>query len=187
MKTMMIVLGLAWGASPLLAQEEALSLVAEARQRADAARQKCAALLEGVDGISSVGMGGSGSDYRLIIVARDLAAKGAARTLLGGEQVQGVRILWSMQAPSTDSSRAPAPAPAPAPDKVPDVQLEPKVRSGSAAPSVVRPESSSNEGLHPGWWTRPWIVWVHTDRGWEVRRNHFYSPDGTCERKPYPH
>jgi hypothetical protein len=45
----------------------------KARDRATEMRQECAAALESVDGVGSVGMGGTGTDYRLLIVCRDVA------------------------------------------------------------------------------------------------------------------
>jgi hypothetical protein len=183
MKTLLIVMGMVLGTSPLFAQESPEAQAAAARERADDARQKCAALLQGLDGISSIGMGGAGADYRLLIVVRDLAAQRVARTLLGGEPFQGLKILWTIPQPSSEVPRRSAPAIASAPDRGPDPAGEPKAPSRVAASSVSPPVYSSNE-LWPQGWTQPWIAWTHTDRGWEVRRNHYFLFYGNGH-KPY--
>ena len=53
---------------------------AAARSRAMDTRARCVTLLNDVEGINSVNYGGAGTDYRLMIVARDYTAKLAAQT-----------------------------------------------------------------------------------------------------------
>src|SRR5882757_5553386 len=77
-----------------------------ARMRAQEMRQECAAALESIDGVGSVGLGGSGTDYRIVIAVRDTATQRQVRDLVG-DAYGGVRILWSI-------AGAPRPAPLPA-------------------------------------------------------------------------
>src|SRR5579864_6684435 len=83
----------------------------QARKRATEMRAECAAALEQVEGVSTVGVGGSGSDYRLLIVVRDPVTQRYVRDLIGGDDYGGVRILWSISAPSPAPGAAPAPPP----------------------------------------------------------------------------
>jgi hypothetical protein len=97
---------------------------AEARRRAIDARERCALLLVGeVDGVESVGYVGSGKEYRLVIRVRNLPARFNARQKLGGDAVDGIRVIWNVSEPS---SRPAVPAPKPA-------------ASEEAAPAPLRP------------------------------------------------
>ncbi|HLY07889.1 MAG TPA: hypothetical protein VKW04_01165, partial [Planctomycetota bacterium] len=89
----------------------------------------CAAALESVAGVASVGVGGSGTDYRLLVAVRDAATQRSVRELIG-DAYGGVRIVWSIAERPTRAALAeppgerfpplvvaPAPAPPPAPDR----------------------------------------------------------------------
>jgi hypothetical protein len=66
-----------------------------ARDRALAMREECAAALASVDGVTSVGVGGSGTDYRILIAVRDPAAQRQVHELVG-DRYGGVRVIWSV-------------------------------------------------------------------------------------------
>jgi hypothetical protein len=115
MPVLLVLLGLALqeGAPPERA----------AREHALLMRQECAAALESVDGVTSVGVGGSGADYRILISVRDAASQRSVRDLVG-DTYGGVRIVWSVaEAPrrGTPAEPPPEPArpavPAPAPER----------------------------------------------------------------------
>ena len=57
---------------------------------------RCEGALAGVDGVTSVGVGGSGKDYRLLLATRDLASKTAARERTDGDVYDGLKILWTV-------------------------------------------------------------------------------------------
>src|SRR5678810_208334 len=102
-------------AALLLAQDAAQP--AEARERADGARRKCAAVIAGTDGLSTIGMAGSGTDYKILLVVRDPAVKKSIQDRLGGDVVDGIPLLWSVK--NSTATAAPAPVPAPAVDPEP--------------------------------------------------------------------
>src|SRR6185503_3886983 len=106
----------------LLVQDDPKVLEQKARDRATEMRQECAAALEGVDGVGAVGMGGTGADYRLLIVCRDVAIQRHVRDLIGGDEYGGVRIVWSISDPSR---RPPPPPPEPFNEKPRVQQPEP--------------------------------------------------------------
>lgn len=91
----------------LALQEDPRVLEQRARDRAAEIRQECAAALESVDGAGPVGVGGTGTDYRLLIVCRDAATQRHVRDLIGGDDYGGVRIVWSI----ADPGRRPPPPP----------------------------------------------------------------------------
>ena len=95
----------------LALQDDPKVLERKARDKAVEMRLECAAALESVEGVGSIGVGGSGSDYRLLIVVRDAATQQHVRDLLGGDDYGGVRIIWSV----ADPARRPPPPPAPEP------------------------------------------------------------------------
>src|SRR5262245_62161460 len=75
---------------------------ADARIRAVDVRARCVTLLGEVDGVTSVNYAGAGTDYRLMIVVRDHAAKLAAQKKTGGDTWEGLPILWTVtQRPTT--------------------------------------------------------------------------------------
>ena len=100
---------------PALANEGARMSEGEARFQASEVQLRCGGALAGLDGLTSVNIAGSGTDYRLIIVVRDLEAKFAARALLGGDVYGGVKVMWSVSNPAAARPVAARPAPAPAP------------------------------------------------------------------------
>lgn len=83
-----------WVATPLFAQD--LSPEAHARLKGTEARYKASSLLEVIDGVSSVGLGGSGTDYRILIVVRDYGVKAAAKKAIGGDELAGVKVMWTV-------------------------------------------------------------------------------------------
>jgi hypothetical protein len=94
-----------------------------ARNRALAMREECATALSSVDGVTSVGVGGSGTDYRILIAVRDSASQKQVHELIG-DRYGGVRIVWSVARPSrtVPSPEAPParplpPLPEPSPDR----------------------------------------------------------------------
>jgi len=99
------------GTLPALANEDTQRSAAEARFQASEVQLRCAAALTDLNGLTSVNIAGSGSDYRLIIVVQDLRAKLTARQILGGDVYGGVKVLWSVSNPS---AAAPVPAAPPA-------------------------------------------------------------------------
>lgn len=147
-------------AALLLAQDPVQ--LADARERADGARRKCASLIAGTDGLSTIGMAGSGTDYKLLLVVRDPAVKKSIQDRLGGDTFDGIPVLWSVR-----NAAAAAPV----------AQPPPVVDPGSAT------ETSDPSTLDcrrrcwptyvwtytpPGWW-RPWIVWEYNN-GWNARK-----------------
>lgn len=145
---------------------------ADARERADGARRTCAGLVAGTDGLSMIGMAGSGTEYKLLLVVRDPVVKKSIQERLGGDQVNGIPILWSVKNPT-----AQAPPPLAGPVVVPEAPL-PVVNS-----PIEADDSSSLDCRRrcwpstyvwtytpPGWW-RPWIVWEYNN-GWRVYRLH---------------
>lgn len=104
-------------------QDDPKLLEQKARERAAEMRQECAAALESVDGVGSIGVGGTGADYRILIVVRDAQTQRQVRDLLGGDEYGGVPIVWSI----ADPARRPPPPPAPEPfqPKPPPMQPPP--------------------------------------------------------------
>src|SRR5256885_17087916 len=80
-----------------------------ARMRAQEMRQECAAALESIDGVGSVGLGGGGTDYRVIIAVRGTATQRQGRGLGGGADGRGP-LPWAVSA--TPPAAPPPPAPA---------------------------------------------------------------------------
>src|SRR6185369_12636468 len=113
-------------AALLLAQDAAQP--ADARERADGARRKCAAVIAGTDGLSTIGMAGSGTDYKILLVVRDPAVKKSIQDRLGGDAVDGIPLLWSVKNPTATAAPAPLPAPPPA--------VDPEPAAGTGDPST---------------------------------------------------
>jgi hypothetical protein len=93
---------------PAQAQEDARYAEGEARQRASEVRLRCAARLDDLPGLGGINTGGSGTDYRLVIVVRDSAVREAARARLGGDAFEGLKIIWVLSAPASSTANAPA-------------------------------------------------------------------------------
>jgi hypothetical protein len=119
-------------AMPALANEEM-----DARYKASDLRAGAEVELSTLPGVVSVGLGGSGTDYRLIVVVRDLAAKLGARERLGGDAYGGVKILWCVTAAPAESPR-PAAAPVARPAPAAPLPPPPPVQT-VAAPSWSAP------------------------------------------------
>ncbi len=102
------VAGLVWllAALPAQAQEDARFAEGQARQRASEVRLKCLVRLEDLGGVGSVNSGGSGTDYRLVIVVRDAAVREAARARLGGDLFEGLKVIWTLSASATSTARS---------------------------------------------------------------------------------
>lgn len=132
---------------------------ADARERADGARRKCAGLVAGTDGLTTIGMAGSGDEYKLLLVVRDPAVKKAIQERLGGDQLDGIPILWSVR-------NATAVAQPPAPPAAAAAAPEPE-------PSAIEVDDSNTLDCRgrrrwerPEWWGKPRVVWEYTGRGW---------------------
>lgn len=119
-------------AMPALANEEM-----DARYKASDLRASAEVELSTLPGVVSVGLGGSGTDYRLIVVVRDLAAKLGARERLGGDAYGGVKILWCVTAAPAETPR-PAAAPVARPAPAAPLPPPPPVQT-VAAPSWSAP------------------------------------------------
>ena len=112
----MTLCGILLATVTLFAQDQKKIQEQTARVNADESRRKCGNLVEGLDGVLSVGMGGTGTEYRLLISVRDNQAKQAAQKALGGDTYEGLKILWSVRSNAPAASAAPqAPAPLPLP------------------------------------------------------------------------
>src|SRR6185503_20863192 len=102
-------------AALLLASAQDAVQAADARERADEARRKCAGLVAGMDGLSTIGMAGSGTEYKLLLVVRDPAAKKSIQDRLGGDRCDGLPIVWSVKNPTAQALPVAAAAPPPLP------------------------------------------------------------------------
>jgi hypothetical protein len=128
---MMTLCELLLGTLALFAQDETRVQEQDARVNADESKRKCTNLVEGIDGVVSVGMGGTGTNYRLLIVVRDVVAKQAAQKALGGDSYEGLKIMWTIR-----SSNAPAPqAPGPNPNPPPLIAPTPQPAAAQTVPS----------------------------------------------------
>jgi len=97
----------------------------QVRRRALDLKLECAEALKDVDGVGSVGLGGTGGDWRLLIAVRDKDAQRAVRELIGGDSYGGLRIVWSVaEAPRPGADHF-APPPAPEPPAEKRVPVEP--------------------------------------------------------------
>ena len=159
MKSCIAVLGLLLGSAPLLAQDAVER--ADARDRADAARRKVAGFAVGTD--ATVGLAGSGTEFRLLVVVRDPVEKKALKDLVGGDRCDGIPILWSMR-----NSVAPAPPTAPPPP----VMTVPQTPAAAVDATTLDCRRHWVTQLWfytpPGWW-RPWIVWEYSN-GWNAHK-----------------
>ena len=157
----------------LLLAQDAVQL-ADARERAAEARRKCASLVVGTDGLSSIGLAGSGTDYRILLVVRDPAVKKSLQDRLGGDQCGGIPILWSVK-----NTAAAVPLGADSPAAPPAVAPEPPGETGDPSTLDYRRRWWPTQiwtYTPPGWW-RPWIVWEY-DNGWhayKLRRRDYGS------------
>ncbi len=88
---------------------------AAARLRATEARERAEARIGLLDGVRSIGMGGAGTEYRLIIVVDSVLAKARAKEALGGDVFEGLKILWTVTGTGLPVVHVPAPPPAEAP------------------------------------------------------------------------
>ena len=138
-------------AALLLAQDAAQP--ADARERADGARRKCAAVIAGTDGLSTIGMAGSGTDYKILLVVRDPAVKKSIQDRLGGDAVDGIPVLWSVRNSAATVVAPPPPAPA--------VDSEPETETSD--PSTL--DYRRRRYAQPEWWGKPRIVWEYRN-GW---------------------
>jgi hypothetical protein len=144
----------------LLAQDDPRVLERKARDRAMEMRQECAAALESVDGVGSVGVGGTGTDYRLLIVCRDAATQRHVRDLIGGDDYGGVRIVWSI----ADPARRPPPEPfnekprVQQPEPPPQFPEAPNVWKASATDcDIIRDHLKMKKVTHPAGNGKSWV------------------------------
>ena len=84
---------------------------AGARLRATEARERAEARIGLFDGVRSIGMGGAGEEYRLIIVVDSVQAKARAREALGGDVFERLRILWTVAGTGLPVVHVPPPPP----------------------------------------------------------------------------
>lgn len=153
--------------APLLCASPQDDEAAEARRRAIDARERCATLLVGeVEGVESVGYVGAGKEYRLIVRVRSLPARHAARQRLGGDAVDGLRVIWTVtesspQAAAPQEPKLPAAEPPPSPSRPtvaaprPPEEAEPP----GAECDIVREQMGLKPRRHPvggGSW-KSWI------------------------------
>jgi hypothetical protein len=96
--------------SALALQDEAL---AEARARAVEARNEAENRVGLIPGVRSVGMGGAGIEFRVLIVVDSLEAKAKARQAIGGDLVERVPVVWSIRPVAAAVEAPPAAAPPP--------------------------------------------------------------------------
>lgn len=108
----------------VLLQDDLKTPEQKARDRGVEMRLECAAALAEVDGVGTVGLGGTGTDYRLLIVVRNAATQKQVRELIGGDEYGGLKIVWSIADPER---RPPPPPPEPFAEKprMPPPQPEP--------------------------------------------------------------
>ena len=139
---------------------------ADARERADGARRKCAGLVAGTDGLSTIGMAGSGTEYKLLLVVRDPAVKKSIQDRLGGDQFDGLPILWSVKNP-TAQALPPAPPATPA---VAAPEPETPMVEVDDPNSLDYYRRGRYRWQRPEWWDRPRVVWEWTGRGWNAHK-----------------
>lgn len=145
---------------------------ADARERAEGARRKCAALVSGTDGLSTIGLAGTGTEYRLLLVVRDPVVKKAIQDRLGGDQCDGIPIHWSVKNPAAAVPPSPAPAAA-----APDPAEETLPSDPSSLDYFRRRPLTRVWTYTPPGWVRPWIVWEYRN-GWNAYklRRRDYGP-----------
>ena len=123
-----------------------------ARQNAQEVRSSCAGTLLFVEGVDSVGTGGIGTQYRLLIVVRNLSAKHDARKRLGGDTFKGLPIVWFVRGDTASRTSA----------RLPRVRRTPDNRS-TVSPSRLRAGDSQ-------WRTQPSHVWqTQPSQVWRAR------------------
>ena len=154
-------------AALLLAQDAVQA--ADARERADEARRKCAGIVAGTDGLTTIGMAGSGTEYKLLLVVRDPAVKKSIQDRLGGDQCNGIPILWSVKNPTALAQPVPPaqPPPLPAVEEPAGDATDPSTldcRRHRYWPTYAWTTTP------PGWY-RPWIVWDYNN-GWNGHKLH---------------
>jgi len=147
----------------LLLQDDPKVLEQKARDRATEMRQECAAALESVDGVGAVGMGGTGTDYRLLIVCRDTPTQRHVRELIGGDEYGGVKIVWSIADPAR---RPPPPPPEPfnekpqvrQPEPPPQFPEAPNVWKASVTDcDIIREHLKMKKVTHPAGNGKSWV------------------------------
>ncbi|HVR84233.1 MAG TPA: hypothetical protein VMU54_07980 [Planctomycetota bacterium] len=142
----------------LAVQDDPKALGKQALERAREMRQECAEALESVDGVGSVGLGGNGIDYRIVVAVRDAAAQRRVRDLIG-DTYGGVRILWSIaEAPR----RAPVPPEPPAalPRPMPSDLAADPMNAWTASPldcDILRDHLKLKPLPHPAGNGKSWV------------------------------
>jgi hypothetical protein len=159
MPTFFLLLGLAL-------QDDSRTLEKQARDQAQELRKECAAALESVDGVGSIGLGGTGLDYRIVIAVRDAATQRRVRDLIG-DSYGSVRIFWSIaEAPRRiPPPQPPAEGPPPAfPEAAGD-----RVNPGNPSPldcDIIRDHLKLKPLTHPAANGQPWgachLIWRST-------------------------
>ncbi|HZE97362.1 MAG TPA: hypothetical protein VE981_10080 [Planctomycetota bacterium] len=153
---------------------------AQARQRALQARNHCADLLADVEGVSSVNYGGSGVEFRLMIIVRGYKAKQAADRKIGGDAYEGVPILWSVSSPAPEPAAADATTPeAPQPETT---RAAPRPAAAADGPDcdIVRAQLGLPGVRHPVGGSSPksWVpckVWLRAVTGAGGGHSYLYT------------
>lgn len=86
--------------------------------KAQNARARAETAFGELEGVRVVGLGGSGTEYRLIVSCLDAALQAEAKTLAGGDAIDGVRILWTVGPALKPAAAKAAPPPPPAPEEL---------------------------------------------------------------------
>ncbi|HLY72495.1 MAG TPA: hypothetical protein VKU80_00115 [Planctomycetota bacterium] len=149
MPILLLLLGLGLQDDPQFQQQ--------ARERAQELRRECAQALEQVDGVGAVGLGGSGTDYRIVVAVRDAATQRYVRDLIG-DTYGGVRILWSIAEPPR---RPPAPSGLAGPPRPPPLESAPEpLNPWNASPldcDIIRDHLKLKAVPHPADNGKSWV------------------------------
>lgn len=134
---------------------------AAARAQAAAARDRAEARVGLFEGVRSVGMGGTGAEYRLIVVVDSYPTKARVKEALGGESFDGVRILWTIAGNGLPVANGPAPAePPPVPAAFPAPAAEVADNFWNAKPEdcdIIRNHLKMKKISHPSGNGRSWL------------------------------
>ena len=121
-------------------------------------RQECAAALGSIEGVASVGVGGSAGDYRILIVVRDARTQEEVRDLIGSDTYGGVRIVWSIAAPPRPPALEPPPAEkpkVPPPDPLPEFPNFWEAKATDC--DIIRDHLKMKKVQHPAGNGKSWV------------------------------
>lgn len=131
---------------------------AAARAQAIAARERAEARVGLFEGVRGIGMGGTGAEYRLIVVVDSLQTQARVREALGGDRFDGVRILWTIAGGGLPA--APVPPPAAVPAALPPPAVEVADNPWKAKPEdcdIIRDHLKLKKISHPSGNGRYWL------------------------------